>query len=338
MAGARPPAVARVRERVIKTARAHDLFLPGETVVVGVSGGPDSVCLLHALHGSRRLFKIRLEVFHLDHRLREDSASDARYVERLGARLGVPVHVRTAEGAPAKGESVEDWAHRARSKALADVVRDVGASKAAIGHTRDDQAEQVLIALLRGGGLDALAGLRPAHGFLVRPLLDVTRAEVEAMNRALHLRPRVDPSNADTRFLRNAVRHDILPAIRDATDRDARETIARVAGLLRADADELHLRAYHAAADVLDEDGSGVTVDVVQLGALPRAISGRVLREALYRAGHSPTVELIDALADLAAGRSGRGRTLAGGARVRRERGYIHIPSRLPPERSDQMP
>ena len=156
------------------------------------------------------------------------------------------------------------------------------------------------------------------------------------MNRTLRLRPRIDPTNADTRFLRNAIRHEILPAIRGATDRDARETIARVAGLLRADADELHFRAHHAAQAVLDDDPAGVRVDVVALGAFPRAIAGRVLREALYRAGHPPTTELIDALADLASGRPGRGRTLEGGARARRERGYIHIPSHLPPERSDE--
>lgn len=325
--GRRPPAVARVLERVTKTARAHDMFLPGETVLVAVSGGPDSICMVHALHALRRLFKIKLEVFHFDHRLREDSASDARYVRRIADRLELPFHLRVAEDQPRRGASVEDWAHRARVGALGLALRDCGASKAAIGHTRDDQAEQVLLALLRGGGLDALAGLRPTRGPHVRPLLEVTREDVEAMDRELHLRARHDTSNDDKRFLRNAIRHEVLPAIAEATGRDARDTIARTAGLLRADADELHLRAVRAADDVLTDGPDGWSIDAEALEALPSSIAGRVVLEALYRAGYSPSTEHVLAVLDLAEGRPGRTRDLPGGTRARRERGYIALPS-----------
>src|SRR5262245_7945426 len=98
----RPPAVARVLTQVTATMRAHEMVAPGDLVLVAVSGGPDSVCLLHALHDLRRLLRIRLAVYHFDHRLRGDSAADAAYVGRLAERLGVPVHVRAAEGSPQK--------------------------------------------------------------------------------------------------------------------------------------------------------------------------------------------------------------------------------------------
>ena len=94
----RPPAVARVLERVTKTAREHEMFAPGDLVLVSCSGGPDSVCLLYSLWHLRRLFKIRLAVFHFDHKLRPDSAKDAAYVRRLAERLKLPFHLRTADG------------------------------------------------------------------------------------------------------------------------------------------------------------------------------------------------------------------------------------------------
>ena len=123
----RPPAVARVLERVTRTAREHEMFAKGDTVLVSVSGGPDSVCLLYSLWHLRRLFAIRLEVFHFDHRLRADSAKDAEYVGRLADRLKLPFHLRSTDDGPRKGESVEAWATVERTNAANEVRTAVGA-------------------------------------------------------------------------------------------------------------------------------------------------------------------------------------------------------------------
>ena len=151
----RPPAVARVLERVTRTAREHEMFAKGDTVLVSVSGGPDSVCLLYSLWHLRRLFAIRLEVFHFDHRLRADSAKDAGYVGRLAERLKLPFHLRSTDDGPRKGESVEAWATVERTNATNEVRMAVGAEVIAEGHTLDDQAETVL----RSAG----SGLGPAR-------------------------------------------------------------------------------------------------------------------------------------------------------------------------------
>ena len=157
----RPPAVARVLERVTRTAREHEMFAKGDTVLVSVSGGPDSVCLLYSLWHLRRLFAIRLEVFHFDHRLRADSAKDGEYVGRLADRLRSPFHLRTAVDAPPKGGSVEAWATVARMNAANEVRKAIGARTIAEGHTLDDQVETVLMNLIRGGGLEAVGGIWP---------------------------------------------------------------------------------------------------------------------------------------------------------------------------------
>lgn len=327
----RPPAVARVLERVTATARAHEMFLPGQMILVAVSGGPDSVCLLYSLHHLRRLFKLRLEVFHLDHRLRSGSASDAAYVRQLAARLGVPFHLRLAGSAPSKGESIEAWARTERLRHAAELCRETGAERIAEGHTLDDQAETVLIALIRGGGLEALAAIEPVLGREVQPLIDVTRSEVEAFCRALHLRPRRDPTNLDTRLLRNAVRLEVIPAIERAVGRDVRATLARTAGVLRRDERELRLQASAAGEALVEESPSGLDIDANGLLGEPNAIASRVVRTAIYRMGVVPTEEAITSILDLAAGRPGRRRDLPDGLKVVRNKEYLSL-SRPSPE------
>lgn len=334
---ARPPAVARVLERVTATARRHEMFTqagaPGQTIMAAVSGGPDSMCMLHALCNLRRLFKIKIEVFHFDHRLREESARDAEYVRRAAAALKLPFHVRVAAGRPSKGESVEDWAHRARLQALALAMRDSGAAKGAIAQTQDDQAETVLIALVRGGGLDAAAGIKPSDGPYIRPLIDVTRDEVEAFCRALHLRPRRDPTNDDMRLLRNAIRHEVLPMLEKATGRDVKDAMARTASLLAEDQAELSRQATQALAEILEETPGGILLPAADLTGLSRAIRSRVVRAALYRLDVLPSGEHIAAVLDLAAGRPGRKRNLPQGLLASRDRRYVRLsrPSPLRP-------
>lgn len=310
----KPPALARVLTRVTQTVRANQLLAHGETVLVSVSGGPDSVCLLECLVRLRRLFKVRLEVFHLDHRLREDSGADALYVERLATRLGLPVHVRTAVGRPSRGESVESWARAQRMDAARDIAERIGATRVAEGHTLDDQAETVLIALVRGGGLESLAGIAPRSGRKIQPLLDVTRDEVEAACRSLHLRPRIDPTNADTRLLRNAIRLVGLPALEAATGRELRATFARTADHLRADEAELAAQAGRAAETVTTGTDAGCSLAVGSLLALPPALASRVIRLALYDIEVAASSADIDAVMDLIAGRPGRRRDLTDSA------------------------
>jgi tRNA(Ile)-lysidine synthase len=273
----------------------------------------------------RRLFGLELEVFHFDHRLREDSGDDAAYVERAAAALELPSHVRAAADEPAKGESMEDWAHRARLQALSLAMRDAGAAKGAIAHTQDDQAETVLIAMIRGGGLDAVAGIKPADGPFVRPLIDVRREDIEAFCRALHLRPRRDPSNEDTRLLRNAIRHNVFPSLDKATGRDVTPALARTASLLGDDAAELARRATDAFSELIEESPDGLAIPASELVTLPRAIGSRVVRSVLYRLEVLPEAVHVEAILDLAQGRPGRKASLSGGLRAERDKGYVRL-------------
>ena len=318
------------------------MFRPGEAVLVSVSGGPDSVCLLYSLWYLRRLFKIRLHVFHFDHHLRRDSARDAQYVRRLAERLGLPFHARAAEDRPEKGMSVEAWATVRRMNAANEVRRSIGASVTAEGHTLDDQAETVLLNLIRGTGLEGLSGIWPGgneHGNsgLAEPLLDVERADVEAFCRSLHLRPRRDPTNRDTRLLRNAIRLKVIPGMERATGRNVKAPIARSAALLRESRMELSRAAVEAFSRVVSGSRDAVRVDADALVTLPDAVASRVIRLAVYNllaledAAAPWTREAIVAVLDLARGRPGRSRDLPSGLKARREREYVSL-SRTSPE------
>jgi tRNA(Ile)-lysidine synthase len=336
----RPPAVARVLGRVTETVREHEMFGPGDLVVVSCSGGPDSVCLLYSLWYLTRLFKIRLAVFHFDHKLRPDSARDALYVRRLAERLKLPFHLREAEDGPRKGMSVEAWATVARMDAANDVRREIGGKATAEGHTLDDQAETVLLNLVRGSGLEGIAGIDPGHrehAGLVQPLFEVDRAEVEAFCRALHLRPRRDPMNEDRRYLRAAIRHEVIPVIERETGRGVTRSIARTADLLRGDRDELNSVAVTAYLDVVHGDrGEDVRIDVAKLRALPTPLASRVIRLAVYDVLSTEwaapwSKNAIEAVLDLAKGRPGRSRDLSEGLKAIREKEYVRVSRSSPP-------
>ena len=336
--GARPPAVARMLERATRTARRHEMFPPGRMVLVSCSGGPDSICLLHTLHRLRRLLRLRLEVFHFDHRVHEGSGAHAAYVRRQAWRLRLPFHLRSARDSPARGESPEAWARLARYAALTQVATERGIERAAVAHTRDDQAETVLLGLVRGGGLEAVAGIAPVATVpplgltVVRPLLEVPREEVVAFCRSLHLRPRQDPTNLDLRFLRNRIRHRVLPRLERELDRNLRVTLARVAGRVREDAAYLDELASAAAREVVEVDEGEVRMRVARLQALVPPVASRVARDALRvaaaMAGSFPAdVEAshVEALLDLAGGRPGRSADLPGPLKARRDREYVRL-------------
>jgi tRNA(Ile)-lysidine synthase len=325
MAPRRPPAVARVLERVTKTAREHDMFHPDDLVLVWVSGGPDSVCLLESLIRLRRLFRIRLAVFHMDHGLRPDSADDARYVRRLAARHRLPVHVARAAPGPERGASVELWARFQRGEAADQILRETGVTRYADGHTMDDQAESVLMGLVLGWGPEGMAGIAPVNGLLVRPLLDVSRAEVEGFCTALGLRPRHDPTNEDTRFLRNALRLKAIPAIERATAREVIPAFAQTGKLIERETRALYELAAEHVDRVYRPRQDGFALVAKPLLGIPEALATRVIRRAFQRADVGWDMPSIDRVLDLAAGRPGRRADLVAGSKARRDRTSVIV-------------
>lgn len=308
------------------------MLAAGSPVLVGVSGGADSLCLLHALHRLERLFGVSLVCFHFDHRLRPGSERDAEFVRREAAKVGVQFAARAAGGRPRRGESVEAWARDARYSAMAAAAGELGAAEIAVAHTQDDQAETVLMALLRGGGLDALAGMRPVRAAgpdgppVVRPLLGVTRGETAAFCAGLGLRPRRDPMNSDRAYMRAAVRGGVIPALERATGRGVRATIARTAANLQGDADLLAtLEAEAWAATVVRGREGDVVLRARAFTQLHPALGARLARRALRLVGSAPTSRRLQDLLTVAAAAPGTRVSFSPRLLAERRRGYVHL-------------
>ena len=296
-------------ERAITQAVAgHGLWSPGARLVVAVSGGADSLCLLGALLALRErghaLAPGELTVAHLDHGLRGDeSHEDARFVKRLSDELGVACVtevVNPSEHERRAGLSLEDWARRARYAFLRRVMAEQHADRIVTGHTRDDQAETILLHWLRGSGLAGLRGMAPLREDIVRPLLDVTHEQTLAYCTARGWQPREDSSNRDPRFLRNRIRHELLPLL-ESYNPGIRELLVRNGELLADDEDWLEAQAQAAWFSVADvrtpsipqgQQSGSVRLFRGPLRDLPAALRHRVFRMAAHRlAGPEFTLE-----------------------------------------------
>lgn len=290
-------------ERALATITRFDLIPRGARVLAAVSGGADSVALAHVLARLAPDLGCTLAgIAHLHHGLRGDDADgDAAFAEALADRLGVPCVTRredVAAHAAAAGESMEAAARRVRYAFLDAAADRLGATHIATGHTADDQAETVLMRLMRGAGLHGLSGIRARNGRIIRPLLEARRADIEAFLTAMGEPWRDDASNADQAIARNRVRHAVMPAIRAAGGDGVVDAMARTASLIQDDADELERRAIEIAPAVVLQDGR---IDTAALGALSPAIARRVIRRALeaVAGGRFLSLEHVEAVRSL---------------------------------------
>ena len=319
---ARAPAALRlVADRAGRALAGAGVPEPGDGVALAVSGGADSLALLHALRTLAVPRGWRLEVATVDHGLRPGSAADAAFVVDHAKSLGLGAHLTTL--APTdleahRGAGPEGAARAARYRVLREVAEGAGCRFVATGHTLDDQAETVLLQLLRGAGPDGLGAMAVRNGWLLRPLLGVRRSQTRACCRALGLAWREDPSNHDERLLRNAVRHRLLPLL-EALRPGAARTLARTAELAGQEREWLDPVVAATLAALLRAPGpaggpaggppgdgggglpEGVALAAGALAGLPPGLGRRVVRAACRRAGcGTPAAEATDRILALA--------------------------------------
>ncbi len=280
-----------VPERVLRTVRRHSLVARGGRVLVALSGGPDSVALLDVLRTLASAGELTVAaVAHFNHQLRGAEADeDEAFCRSMAAALDLAFEAGRGDVramAREQRRSVEDAARVARYAFLEQAADRAGADVIAVGHTRDDQAETVLLRLLRGSGSRGLAGILPRSGRVVRPLLDVSRSELRQYVRDRGLTFRTDPTNDDVSIPRNRVRHELLPYLAREFSPGVVDVLARAAAIAREDDECLQAEAIAGAASVVlsDETGTGgVELDSAALMSLHPAIAARVVQLVLRR-------------------------------------------------------
>jgi tRNA(Ile)-lysidine synthetase-like protein len=290
------------------TIDRYNLLPQGGTVVVGVSGGPDSLCLLHVLRTLAPEYGISLQVAHLNHQLRDrDSDEDADFVARLAGAWGLPctVEVRDVSAYAEQTKlAVEEAARQMRYGFLAELAQRIGADTIAVAHHADDQAESVLMHVIRGSGIAGLRGMRPKSSigdmrladpstlhspalwastlYLIRPLLYVSRADIEAYCAAHSLHPRFDVSNLDQTYFRNWLRHTVLPLLAQHNP-GVRDVLCRTAEVAAADYDILHAEMERVWPQVTRISTSAIVFDRAAWQAQPLSLKRATIREAIHR-------------------------------------------------------
>ena len=306
---------------VQKFINAHELLYPGAKVIVSVSGGADSMALLSLLHQLESTCRLTLIVAHVNHQLRgQEAIRDARFVERYANKLGLPFHKVDVDVKALKrrtGLSPQHAARRLRYGALQSLFRSLAATHIALGHTADDQAETLLMRLLRGGGPAGLAGMPVKRMPFIRPLLRVHRHSILAYLRVAGIPWLEDSSNTDRGYLRNRVRLDLMPTLR-AYHPHIAQRLHHVADMLRADNDALEQQTKALAEHAL-RGGAGkamVAIRRAPFAAAPLAMQRRLLRYAIDRlplSGNAASFRDIEALLRFVSlGKVGQRLTLAG--------------------------
>ncbi len=314
---------------VADTIRRYRMFEPGQRVGVAVSGGADSVCLLHVLLELAPQWDLHLCVLHLNHGLRgEESQQDEQFVRELAVRLGLPWSVQAVDVAAAGG-NLEQAARQARLAFFRDQMTKGGMDRVATGHTRNDQAETVLFRFLRGAGGAGLAAIRPVttDGF-VRPLLDASRDAVEEYLRERGIPWREDSSNSSLQFSRNRIRHQLLPQLAREWNPAIGENLHRTADWALAEEEYWDSEMARLAAQFLIERDGAVLVRAESLRQLSLAAARRLIRYAMERVrGDLRGVDFghVARVLSLAADSLGHGRVVAPGVEVERSLDWVRF-------------
>ncbi len=272
--------------RVGRFAARHGLWRPETRVVAALSGGSDSVALLRLLHALHQAGQVSLAgAAHLHHGLRgADADEDEQFCRHLTERLAVPLvaaRVDVPTLARSRRQSIEVAAREARRTFLGEARVTLAADRVATAHTQDDQAETVLMRVLRGTGMHGLGGIAPAARHRIRPLLECTRDELRDYLRAVDQPWRDDATNANLVHPRNRLRHEVIPYLARHFNPSIRQAVARLATMARADDGWLHRVAAAAALPLIVVDDCGARLDAARLNRLPPALARRVIQQAI---------------------------------------------------------
>lgn len=319
--------------KVNSFVKEFGLLSENETVVLAVSGGPDSLCLLYMFNNLAVEYNLKLVVAHLNHCLRPEGRHEAIAVEKIANSLNLPCEVKAVDIRAYKqllGVGEEEAGRRARYLFLLEVARKYGASKIATGHHRDDQAETVLLNIIRGSSVDGLSGILPIRKWkgvkLIRPLLNLWRVEIENYCRELNLKPFTDSSNLETDYKRNKLRLELIPLIEARFNPKIREGLAGLADLAARDRHFLQSLAKLKYRELARFTGNVTIFKQQLLKKLPPALRGRVVYMAIKKylpAGKISRAHVEQVLRQIINNKTGQTLTLPGGLRVEQSYGNI---------------
>lgn len=318
-----------ILEKVKKTIDDYKLLQRGDKILLAYSGGADSTALLHLLLSLQQELAFELFLAHFNHKLRSRADEDEKFTRLVAGRLSLPLSVGSEDVRSYARErrlNIEAAGRRLRYDFLKKTASELGGAKIATGHTMTDQAETFLIRLLRGSGLRGLAGIYPTlEGKVIRPLIRVEREEVEAYLKERSLKFCVDESNFDRRYLRNRIRHELLPFLEENFEPRVVHHLAQLASIIQGEESLLEKMTQDASQKVVVERTGQPALDLKALSTLPHALARRVVRDFILKLRGSLRDVSFDDVESLLNLGEGKEHSLKKSISLRREKGSIFL-------------
>lgn len=269
--------------KFVETIDKHNMISDGDKIIVALSGGPDSVCLIHLLNRLKESRNLEIYAAHLNHQIRGIEAQmDAMYVSELCNKLNIPVFIKSVD-VPAycekNGLSLEEGARKVRYEMLYEIKRRTGSNKIAVGHNMNDQAETVIMRIMRGTGLQGLRGIEYVReDGIIRPILDIERKDIEEYCTKNELDPKIDKTNLESIYTRNRIRLELIPYMKEHFNGNVIESIVRLSNSMKSDGDYIDSESMKAYKEVCTIDENSVEINIDKFLELHEAIKNRVIR------------------------------------------------------------
>ena len=280
-----------MKEKVLETIQKYNLIEPGDKVVLGVSGGPDSMAMFYILKEFSQKMNFEIVVSHIHHGIRKEATADEQYVEKWCKKLGVPffvLHSKVEELAKAQKLGVEETGRKVRYEFFNQVVEKVGANKIAIAHNKNDNAETIIMNILRGSGSKGLCGIDAKQGKIIRPLIEISREEIEEFCTQANLEPRIDITNFENEYTRNKIRNIVIPYIKKEFNPNIVNGLERLSEIMKEQEEYIQSEAEKRYKNILIEEiksegneYNSIVLDLKKFNALPKIIEKKIILLAI---------------------------------------------------------
>ena len=287
-----------LEEKILNTINKFELISAGDKVVIGVSGGPDSMCLLHFFITIKEKYNLKLYVAHINHGIREESTEEEQFVENFCKKNEIECFIKHAnipEIAKKEKRGLEETGRMVRYSFFDEVLNKVNANKIAIAHNLNDYAETILMNVLRGSGLNGLKGIDPKNGYYIRPLINCNREEIEKYCEEEKLNPRFDKSNNDNTYTRNKIRNIVIPYIKEEFNPNFIDTLYRLSEISKEENDFIEKIVVQTYSEIVElEENEKIILNLKKFNNLELVIKRRLILYTVYKLfGTSQGIEKI---------------------------------------------
>ena len=280
-----------LKEEVLKTIKKYNLIEEGDSIVIGVSGGPDSICLLHILNSLKEKLKIKIYVAHVNHMIREVADMETEYVQAFCKNLGIECYTKKVDIlklAKEEKKGTEEVGRNERYKFFNEVLEQTGSNKIATAHNSNDKAETVILNILRGSGISGLKGIEAKRdGKYIRPLIETEREKIEEYCKENNLNPKYDESNKENIYSRNKVRNEIIPYVKKEFNQNIIKTINRLSEVATEENEYMQKITEQEYKNISQRENDTIILNLKKFNNLELVIKRRLILYTINETIHT---------------------------------------------------